>query len=305
MTLGTTVDDLINRVRRDALLGLRGPIYTLGFPHSAGATQVFLDRDPTKIGPGSVLAIDAELFYVLNVDAATKLATVVPGYLGTTEANHDLTAFVEVDSRVPKAALVDYAQQEILSWGSQLFRVDQVDLAVRHEERTYELDVDSIYFLLDSRVAPLGTEIEEGTWSWAGDAWPKVEANLMRRMPTADFTSGFAIQLTQFPRNTSTVRVAYARPFDTSTFDLDTDLVADVGLLPDWLDLLELGVRYRVLSSGLVGRTDARAAGMSRNAEEVTVTDVVRAADMARSMRDRRLADAGLELRRDWPYGRS
>lgn len=305
MTLGTTVDDLINRVRRDALLGLRGPIYTLGFPHSAGATQLYLAQDPTQIGPGSVLAIDSELLYVLNVDAASKLATVVPGYLGTTPANHAVNAFVEVDSRVPKAALIDYAQQEVASWGSQLFRVAQVDIAVSHLERTYELDADSIYFILGARVSPLATEIEEGTWSWSGDAWPRVEANLLRRMPTGDFPSSFAVQLTQFPRNTSTVRVAYAMPFDTSTFTLDTDLVADVGLLPDWFDLLELGVRWRALSSGLVGRTDARAAGMSRNAEEVTVTDIVRAVDMARSMRDRRLADAGLELRRDWPYGRS
>jgi hypothetical protein len=192
------------------------------------------------------------------------------------------------------------AEAEIRSWGSQLWKVATANVAVATNERGYNLDTGGaeILYLLDVRLQPTGT-----TGTWAGDSWPKAKAQLLRSMPTADFAAGQAIQLETFPTRATTLRVAYATPFDLSTFTGPTDLVATCGLTTAQLDVLDAGLRWRLLSSGLVTRTDWQAAGMSRDSEEVNPTDILRAVDMARSIRDRRLADEALELRRQWGIG--
>lgn len=306
MTLGTTVDNVLQRARRDAHLGLTGPVYTLAAALNDTETIIQLNEDPMHMAHGSMLAVDAELMHVMEVVMGSHSLTVRRGMFGSTAAAHADDSIVEVDPRFPKAAALDWAEQEIRSWRNQLFRIVTLDLPVSQSERTYDLtgvDPLGVVFLLDVRQQPLFSSIDE-LWgvSWAGDAWPRVEARLMRDMPTVDFPSGYALQLTHFPRTTTSLRVAYASDFDFAPFDLTTDLVADVGLDASWLDIVEQGVRWRALQSNLMSRTDWRAAGMSRDAEEVTLFDIVRSVDMARSLRDRRLADEALTLRSHYPY---
>jgi hypothetical protein len=304
MALGTTVDDLCERVRRDALLSLFGPVYTLDGAVSASATSLILTESPEHMTTGSIVAVDGELFLVRSIDEPSRTLTVVPGHFGSTTAAHADGSLVEVDPRVPKAALIDWAEQEIRTWKRQLFRVETLALPVTRAERTYDLTgvTDDIMFLLEVRQQPQSATGDDFSATWTGDAWPRVEARLLRDMPAAEFTSGYALQLTHFPRYGLDLRVAYASDFDLSTFDLTTDLVTDVGLEAGFLLVLEQGVRWRALSAGLVSRSDWRATGMARDAEEVSLLDVVRATDMARSLRDRALADEAVALRGRYPY---
>jgi hypothetical protein len=302
VSFGATLDATIERVRRDALLGLSGPIYTLRTAYVAGADTLEIEQTPEHMSMGSVVAVDAELFHVIEVDAGSKILTVAPGFYGTTEANHALGAIVEVDPRVPKASLVDWAEQEIESWRGQLFRVltDTIDTTVTG--RVFELAVPAgatVDFILDVRAMPLGTPWDS---TWSLDSWPRHRARLLRSMPVSEFPSGYAIQLYQPTREATQLRVAYASGFDLDPFTLATDLVADCGLTRGMVGVLEEGIRARTLSSGLLPRTDWRATGMSRDAEQVTLLDIVRATDMARSLRDRRLAEEALDLRKQFPY---
>jgi hypothetical protein len=304
MTLALTADSLIERARRDAMLASRGAVYTLGSAYTAGATSLVLNETPSHMGMGSVISIDYELFYVKAVSGGTNTITVIPGYFSTTPANHDVDALVEVDARFPKAALLDYAHHEILSWGRQLWRVEGYDLDVDRATRTYDLSIitDDIYFLLDVRLKPVGTVTDFWNFSWTGDAWPHYDARLLRNMATSEFASGNALQFRISPRSGGTVRVVVAHPFDLTALTGATDLVATVGLKPEWFDILELGIRARALSSTVVGRSDWRTGNMSRSAEEVSVFDVMRATQQATQARDIRLADEATDLRGDWPY---
>lgn len=297
--IGTTVDALVERVRRDAGLGLTGPSYTLRTAYTAGDPTIEVNETPEHMSQGSIVSVDTEMFYVTSVNAGSAALSVVGGYYGTTAANHTDGSVLEVDARLPKPALVDWAQHEIQSWRGQLFRVQEATVDTDVSNRTYELDVTDIDFLLDVRSRPLGEPVE---WSWNADAWPRHKARLLRRMPGADFTSTYAIQLRRPTRTTTSLRVVYATFFDLDPFELSTDLVADCGLTTGQLGVLEEGLRARALSAGLVARTDYRATGMSRDAEETTLIDIVRAVDMARSLRDRRFAEEALELRKQFPY---
>lgn len=303
MTFATTVDATLNRVRRDALLGLRGPVYTVASTYTTPATTLVLNETPEHLGVGSLVAVDAELFYVQSVDIGSKTLTVIPGYFGSTSANHAVNAVVEVDPRVPKAALVDYALQEILSWNGELWRTTVFDLDGLVTNRAYDLPVTGeVFFLLDVRRKPEGTQASLEGFTWIGTGWPHLKGRLLRGMDVGEFASTFALQLDTPPRASGTVRVALAQPFATSTFELTTDLVATVGLETSWIDVLELGIRMRALSSLTTARVDWRMAGMARDSEEVTPLDMIRTSGMARDMRTMRLKHEGLQLRARFPY---
>ncbi len=294
MTLGTTVGDLVQRVRRDNLLGVSGPTYSLAANYTAGGTTMTLAQPPGAISTFSTVTIDESMYLVTAVDDVGSIITVIPDYAGTVSVNHSAGDLVEVDARFPTASLLHWAQLEIMSWGSKIWRVRSQDLAVTARGVLYDFPLtdpaDEVLFLLDLRKEPVGTT------SVNSDREAHVPARVLRGR------SPLGLQLTDRPGFDTTLRVVYATKFDLDPFTSATDLVDDVGLLAQHLDLLEWGVRWRALVSPVASRTDWRSAGVSRDGQEVTALDVIRAADHARSNRDRRLMDEANELRRDFPY---
>lgn len=298
MAYGTLLGDVISRVRRQHQVTLRPVVFTLAAGYTAGGTTLNLNGDTSAIGDGSIIEVGTSLYYVTAVSSGT--VTVIPDWEGATSADASEGDFAEVDPRIPRSSLADMAEAEIRSWDSQLWQVASATVSVVASERTYNLDTGGaeVIWLLGARLQPVSS-----TGQWAGDSWPKAKAQLLRSMPTADFAAGQAVQLETYPGRATTMRVFYATPFDLSPFTLSTDLVTDCGLNQAQLDVLDAGLRWRLLTSGLVTRTDTQSAGMSRNDEAVNPTDIIRASQMALSLRDRRLADEALELRRQWGIG--
>lgn len=305
MAYGTTVDALCERVRRDSLLGSRGPLMTLAVDPGAAGTSIVTNEAPDGVGPGSLIGLGAELCYIIDVNAPSKTLTVIRGYLASTASAHDVDTVIEVDPRTPKAALIDHAENEIKSWGAQLWRTTFITLDVSPNLRTYDLAgaTGEIYFLLDVRLAPAGSTSLASPWS--SNAWAHADARLLRQGDTANFASTFGLQLLNHPGHSGDAVVAIAQPLDLSTFDLSTDLIADVGLEASWIEIVELGARKRALASSGVARTDWRAGGMSRDAEQATVFDLLRATQMAEAERQVLFSTAATELRSDWPYRQS
>jgi len=304
MTLATTVDALVERCRRDSLLASRGPVNTLGGAYTAGGTTITLNETPTHIGVGELVSIDYELFYVQDVTAATKSLTVIPGYLGSTQANHAQNAIMEIAPRFPKLAMLDHVEQEIRSWGNELWRTTSLNLDVNIMDRTYDLVgvSGSIYFLLEVRQEPTGISSNFWNFSWTGDAWPHLDARLVREMDVAEFSTGFAIQFKMPPTHAGPVRVTLAQPFVLTTLTGATNLVSEVGLRADWLDIVEYGVKTRALESAVIGRSDWRTSNLVREGEEVTALDTIRAVSHFRDMRQLRFTKAGVDLRGEFPY---
>lgn len=305
MSLATTVDATLDRVRRDATLGSYGPLYTLQSAVDADDTMLMVEHNLTHITRFSILALDYELVLVTDIAHTAGQITVRRGMHNSTAAAHDAGTLVEQDPLLPKAHLLDHAELEIRSWAQQLFRIVTLPLDATRTRKVYDLagvDSEGVDFLLEVRRPPTGTSVSLFLSSWAGDSWPRVKAKLLRDMPTADLPSGLGLQLLNYPRSDATLRVAYASPLDLSSFDGATDLVADVGLDPSWIDILELGLRARALSGSMTSRTDWRATGDNREAQQASLLDLVRSVEMARSQRDARFADAATKLRTRYPY---
>lgn len=304
MTLATSVDALLERVRRDSSMASRGPVNTLSAAYTAGGTVLDLNETPSHIGVGEYIAIDYELFYVQEVASVTKQITVIPGYFGSTQANHADDAILEVAPRFPKAALLDHLENEIRSWGNELWRVEPITLTSATTERTYDLTgvTGDVYFLLEVRQKPTGTSTNFWNFSWTQDAWPHLDARLIRQMEVGEFASTYALQFQRIPTHLSELRVVLARPFNLTSLVGATDLVAATGLRVEWLEILEYGVKMRALETAAIGRSDWRTSNMAREAEEVSALDTVRAVSHFRDMRRLRFTKAGVDLRAEFPY---
>lgn len=299
----STLDALIERTRRDALLASRGPYFTLASGVGTNATLLTLNESFTQIGIGEMLSIDYELFYVQGTNAAAKTVTVIPHWLGSSTATHSTNALVEIAPRFPKAALADWAKAEIQGWGKRLWRTTARDIGVTMNVNTYDLgttgDVD---FLLDVRMKPVGTDLTWWNWSWVNTRWAHAECRLLRQMNTTEFASGFGLQFMRPLMKSTTARVAVAQPFNFASFDGTTDLVATTGLRAEWEQIVEAGIKWRALTSTAIGRSDWRSANVARTAEEVTPTDTLNMASSLRTQRQLWLTDAMTDLRSEFPF---
>jgi hypothetical protein len=306
--VGTTLDVLVDRARRDSLLASRGPFNLLdgAIDNNPLTTTLTLADDFSHIGRGEIIAVDYELMYVRNTITTTRQVEVIRGFLNSTIGNHADSALVEVAPRFPKAQFLDSAYHEMLSWRGKLFKATTVDVAITQATTNYPLTITgSVDFLLDIRLEPTATgavATNWWTWSWTGDRWASAQARIIRRLDGSN--DDVRLQLKHLPQASTTAKVTVAQPIapNGATLAGTTDLVTDLGLDPAWFDLLEVGVKWRALSTGVIGRADWRSANTARAAEEVSPLDVVRAAGHLRDLRAEKLGDAMMQLRGDWPY---
>jgi hypothetical protein len=301
--VGTTVDELVSRVQRDSLLASRGPLFQLSGSHDAVTTSITLTDMPSHIGQGEMVSVDYELMYVQASSSTSNVVTVIRGFLGTTAATHADLAIMEVAPRFPKATLLDGAFHEIASWERKLFRVSSADLPITAGQTHYSLAslfTGPVYNILDVRFEPVEDLASWWTWSWTGDRWARAQARLQRGK-TAN-PDEVEIQFRRRPLSDTTARVSVAQPFDLAPFTGSTDLVTDVGLRSQWFEILEAGMKWRALTSGVIGRSDWRTSNVARQAEEVTPLDTVRAASHLRDLRESKLSDAMVALIGEWPW---
>jgi len=297
----TTVEGTINRLKRDVSLGSRGPVYTLASQHVTGETTIHLNEVPAMAGPGSIATMGITDYYILDADQIGKTLNVIPAFHGTPDETHDPPMVVYIDDSAPASSLIDFMDKEIRSWQDKLWRVATLPITSSKTQRIYDFPVANadVKQLLEVRRASPG--IAWLNWAWDDDRTPRVKAKLLRTVDIAAHPTGLALQVETHPPD-GTLYAAYATPFDLSPFDLTTDLVTNVGLDADWVSILEAGVRARLLSASIASRADWRAGGHTRKAEEVTLLDVVRAAQVAMADRDMALNNAANTLRGRWPF---
>lgn len=300
--VGTTVDSAVERCRRDALLASRGPVYTVNGVHNTTTTTIVTNETFSHVGPGEVLAWDYELVYVKSATAATQTVDVIRGYFGSTPVQHSDLSIIEVAPRFPKAELLDALVHEISSWHRKLFRVTTIDLDVTAGKTHYSLSglVGPVDGLLGVRLAPVEQSSDWWTWSWVGDRHARAQARLHRGETSS--VDEVTLEFVRRPPSTTTARVTVAQPFDVEFVQGSNDLIDDIGLKLDWLDLLEVGMKWRCLTTTVIGRSDWRTSNVARAAEEVTPLDVVRTAGHLRDLRDQKLSDAMIALRGDWGW---
>lgn len=287
----TTVADLIEECFNHLYGGYRQTYNVLDGAHNASTTSIILTYPPDSTGPGSFLAIDDELVYVITIDRSTKTATVIRGQRGSTAATHADGALVEVNPRFPRFRVKAKLQEEIRSWPESVYRTTAVNLDTTSGTNGYDLTGigSDFHNVLDVQLGPPNgsTHVD----------WTRVGYQVVRDADTAAFASGTGLIITGIlPVESRDFRVIVSRPFDVDTWDDSTDLEDDCGLPASMHDIPPLGAAQRLMTGRDVVRSFGEGQGEPRHAEEVPPGFAGSIASFLLRQRDRRLSEEALKL---------
>lgn len=294
----TTVATVVERCRRRLYAQGRGRYNFLNGALTTTATTLTLTDEMQEVQPGGILGIDTETLLVRPpVDKDAKSVPVARGFLGTTKAAHVDGSQVEIAPRFPVADIVDTIADELNSWGPQLFAVQKTTISAVRGIRSYNI-TSAVGFLY-------GLALEEdptGIYSLNDNARSSKPYRVVRDQPIGSFASTFALQLTHDPATSVSLVFSWAQQFQTASLALASDLEVDIGLRPSMIDLLVIGVCWRLMSTREITRTDLHASGETARATDVPAGFSASTARQLLMIRSQRMADEANGLRALYPY---
>lgn len=291
----TTVAQIIEDTKDHLLGSTREQTNTLAAAYTAGATQLAFTYPLGGIAAGQWLAVDLELFYVYDVNAASKTAVVVGAQRGSTPAAHAMGAQVQVRPNFAPHMILRQVNNELAALSSPLnglFKVGTADITANPLVRGYALPAAAQDVL----------EVRRDTSS-GGNEWPLVRGfRILRGMPTGDFSTGAGIRFDEELEPGLTVRVRYKTAF-TALTAVGED-VLNVSGLPDTAhDILPIGAAIRMMAGREISRNLTSAQPDTRRAEEVPPGAVGGAPRALAMLRAQRIQEEAARLQAQWPTG--
>jgi hypothetical protein len=288
------VSTTVERIRRQLSSGYRFEINLLnGTITDTDTTLSVLLPITAGLQPGAMVFIGVEAMRVTAVSVANSTIDVLRGQQDSTAVAHTDGDEILINPRFSPLDIFDAMQDEIASYGPQLFRVDTQEFAVADVQDTLELPIawNDCYTVLDVR----------RQWADNGNvsSWPRVKFRFQRLGPSA--TSGQSIIRFIDTMQTGTVYVQVARPFVLDSFTMATDLIADTLLPESMLDVLSMGTKLRLLVDNENGRTARTAQDEPRRAEETPVGATVQPYQFNNALYRNRRQEEVNKLRALWP----
>ena len=262
-TLASMISQVLRRVQPSQV----NETLTLNGSYTANATS-FTVSDPAgtilaNLRPEIVVAIDLELFYVQAVTGF--VATVVPGYLGSTSANHTSGSLVYINPRFSQFDIMQAINDDLndlCSADNNLYQVNHVDIT--YNPATVGYDLAGVTNLIDILSIQQKQPYPIGYWV----PIPRRKWTLTAGADTASFASGYALRLNEGGYPGMPFRVTYKKafaPFAT----LADDATTVAGLASTMYDLPPLGAMIALVAPREVKRNQIEEAVSSRRATEV------------------------------------
>lgn len=243
----TTMSDLVNQIDRDLMVHFTRPIYDVPASSYTDSTTSIALSSVQTLGVGSVLDAAFELMYVTAFNEATRTATVIRGFLGTTASSGTTSTLVRINPRVPTPSIYDCMLDEIRSWDERLFTTEADSLSFAADALSVEATpaATNIYRVLFARPQPLTSD----------EVRSYVYLTLRRNEPSGQFASGFSLHLDQPFGDARTVDVLYAVPFTISSLTTSTSLEG-LGVSTGMLEIIKWGALARLTAGKELGRLD-------------------------------------------------
>lgn len=293
----TTVAELIAEVERHVLPSGFEYRNALSGSVTNSATTWTFSHGTAGIAAGSLLACELEEVYVVNVDTAASSATVVRGQGGSAAAAHSAAAVVQVNPRASKWAILRAVNDELRSLSSPrkgLYKVANVEVTYNSSYRGY--DLTGVSSMIGEPLSVL-REPDDSSRHWMPIRHWRFESGL----DAGDFPSTRAIFLGEGAHNGKAIRVKYRTDFTSLSASLAANVETVSGIPTYALNALHYGTAIRILEERPAERSDIYAQGDSKRAEEVTVSDTLRAPAALRERYDDELASAVARLTADNP----
>ncbi len=282
-----TLSSMIAQVLRRVQPGQQVEALTLASAYTAGALSLSLS-DPAgtilpSLRPETVVSIDLELFYVQAVTGTT--ATVIPGYLGSLEANHAQNAMVYLNPRFSAFEIMQAINDDLNDLSSPengLYTVDSVE--VPYNPATIAYDLTGVTGLIGILSVQQKQPYPIGYWV----PMPKKKWTLTASADTTDFPSGYALRLNGGGYPGMPFRVTYKQQFQPFV-NLTDDATLVAGLSDTMYDLPPLGAMVALVAPREIKRNQIDAAPDSRRATEVPPAAVMNSVAGVLQLRQRRI----------------
>jgi hypothetical protein len=282
-----TLNSLIQQVLRRVQPGQQVEALTLSGSYTAGATS-FVVLDPAgtilpSLRPETVVAMDLELFYVQAVSGTT--VTVVPGYLGSTTANHSSGAMVYLNPRFSQFDIMQAINDDLndlCSADNDLFQVSSTEIT--YNPATMGYDLVGVTGLIDILSIQQKQPYPIGYWV----PIPRKKWTLTAGANGTDFPSGYALRLNTGGYPGMPFHITYKKAFAPFT-SLTDDATTIAGLSSTMYDLPPLGAMVALVAPREVKRNQIDSAPDSRRATEVPPGAVMNSIAQVLALRQRRI----------------
>lgn len=306
-----TVSYLISRTF-DLLLGaMREDLNRLTSNIGANDTTIATDFPPGMMNKGCYLAIDDEVLYVWSSSSSSNGSSVVVqrGMKGTTPATHTAQTLIKVNPFFTKYQVRQTLQDEIRSWGPQVYAPKSKLITATDFVNGYDLGLlGQCFHVIDVQRSP------DSVWATPPDnAWPSVKWRVVNQAPTSSFPSGQALMIVDPVGvfDEPTFNVVYAAPIDvdspqngnTLPFQ-DGDSLTVMGMDNSDLDIAPYGAAWRLASGREIRRTLQEAQGNTADVQNFPPGYMVKTAEEFKQLRDSRLQDAMERLLQQYPIKR-
>jgi hypothetical protein len=301
-----TVGYLIDRTFDLLLQAAREERNQLGAAIGATDTVLSCNYALGQLREGTFVAIDDEVCYVWASSpgsGSSSTITVSRGERGTTPAAHAAGATMFVNPYFTRNSVRLALQDDIRSWGPQVFQVKTLQVSATEFVRGYDMgNLGPWFYVLDIEESPNDTD---GVLS--DNLWRSLSYRIGRSANVAAFPSGNALFITDplgsfdVPR---TYQIVYAAPIDVDTSFQDGDSLLAMGMDSSDLDIAPYGAAWRLASGREVRRMLTEAQGVNADLQNFPAGYQIKAAMEFKMLRDSRLSDAISRLRAQYPVRR-
>ena len=285
---------MINQVLRRVQPGQQVESLTLSGAYTAGATS-FVVSDPAgtilpSLRPETVISIDLELFYVQAVPSTT--VTVVPGYLGSSEANHSSGSLVYLNPRFSAFDIMTAINDDLSDLSENgLYQVNSVEIT--YNPATVGYDLAGVSGLIEIISIQQKMPYPIGYWVPV----PRKKWTLTSNADLIAFPSGYALRLNSGGYPGMPFRVTYKAAFSPFV-NLGDDATTVAGLSSTMYDLPPLGAMVALIAPREIKRNQIDAAPDSRRATEVLPGAVMNSVAQVLQLRNRRILAEATRLKR-------
>lgn len=271
----STVSTIIERMRRQLASSIRMEINTFGalLPADEVETTVTLSYDlANSLRSGAVLSAGRELMRVISVNVNAKEAYVIRAWQDSVLEVHAIGDEILINPRFTRFDIFDALIEEINSWSPDIFYASDHQFTIADDTQTVELPATFL-----PAIGVIRVRGQNASAASSSTTWPQMEFRLQRgAVGIWDQAVESGMQVRLLTGGTSQGRVAagkvlvtLAMPFPTAGIAETTDLVTDLGMADSMLDVLQLGIKYRLMGDDEFGATGRTTQDEPRRAEEV------------------------------------
>jgi hypothetical protein len=286
-----TYGDTILKTKRRLLSGVREQTVTLTASYTAGGEVLNIGGGNSAyanaIQPGTILGIDLEIFYVTST-VATGAIGVIPGYDGSTQANHADGAIAYIN---PRFSLFDIGVA---------INDDLLDLSAPYNGLGQTLFIDQTFnptfqgYDLGSQFDGMSSRVLEVSYAIAPPVrtYPLIRKGMFRVVRNANqpsvFPSGNGIVVYSSGYPGLPLHIQFLSPFNPLV-NLTDDLTTVAGIPPSMYDLPDLGASIKLMQPREVKRNFYESQPDPRKATEIPPQAVANSSAKLEQQRQRRI----------------